>query len=42
VHVQMGDSVLRAEITQTAFEELGITVGSEVYCVVKTSAFRWV
>lgn len=42
VHVQVGDSVLRAEITQSALDDLGIAVGSEVYCVVKTSAFRWV
>ncbi len=43
VHVQVGDdAVLRAEITQDALADLGIEVGHEIYCVVKTSAFRWV
>ncbi len=42
VHVEIGDAVLRAEITQAARADLGVEIGSEVYCVVKTSAFRWV
>ncbi|MHC4515918.1 MAG: molybdenum ABC transporter ATP-binding protein [Planctomycetota bacterium] len=43
VHVQIGDdAVLRAEITQAALADLGVEVGSEIYCVVKTAAFRWV
>ena len=42
VHVQIGDAVLRAEITQAALDDLGIDVGKDIYCVVKTSAFRWV
>jgi len=42
VHVQIGDEVLRAEITQAALDDLGIAVGNDIYCVVKTSAFRWV
>ena len=42
VHVQIGSAVLRAEITQAALDDLGIDVGNDIYCVVKTSAFRWV
>lgn len=49
VHVVLGNGareggeggVLRAEITQAALGELGLEVGARVWCVVKTSAFRW-
>lgn len=43
VHVRIGDdAVLRAELTRSAAAELAIEVGAPVFCVVKTSAFRWV
>ena len=42
VHVRLGeDATLRAEVTQDALDELDLKVGAEVFCVVKTSAFRW-
>lgn len=44
VHVRVGpteDAVLRAELTRDAMLDLGIEVGTEVVCVIKTSAFRW-
>ena len=42
VHVRLGeDATLRAEVTQDALDELDLIVGAEVFCVVKTSAFRW-
>jgi len=42
VHVEVGaDAVVRAEITEDARAELKLDVGREVWCVVKTSAFRW-
>ena len=42
VHLRIApDAVIRAELTRTAQHELGVTVGAKFYCVVKTSAFRW-
>lgn len=43
VHLELGkDAVVRAELTRSALEDLGVVTGAEFYCVVKTSAFRWV
>ena len=42
VHVEVAPgAVIRAELTRDACAELGIAEGTTVYCVVKTSAFRW-
>ncbi len=42
VHVQIAeDAVIRAELTQNAIDDLGIQIGGQVVCVVKTSSFRW-
>lgn len=42
VHLELApNAVLRAELTRSALEDLAVTIGAEFYCVVKTSAFRW-
>lgn len=42
VHVTLAEeAVVRAEVTEEARRELGLEVGSEVHCLIKTSAFRW-
>jgi molybdate transport system ATP-binding protein len=42
VHVELApEAILLAEITRDAADELGIRVGAPVWCVVKTSSFRW-
>ncbi len=42
VHLRLAEgAVLHAELTQRAIDELGIVVGGDITCVVKTSAFRW-
>lgn len=42
VHLALAPGVvLRAELTRAALTELGVAVEEEFYCVVKSSAFRW-
>ncbi|MEE2888622.1 MAG: molybdenum ABC transporter ATP-binding protein [Planctomycetota bacterium] len=42
VHLELApDAVLRAELTRASLEDLAVSTGAEFYCVVKTSAFRW-
>lgn len=42
VHVELSPGVVvRAEVTEEARVELGLAKGAEVYCLIKTSAFRW-
>ena len=42
VHLEVAPGcVLRAELTKAALEDLSVVDGAEFYCVVKSSAFRW-
>lgn len=42
VHLKVGpDAVIRAELTRAAQGDLGVEIGAEFYCVVKTSALQW-